>query len=90
MAEKRKIMVEMTLEELLSFELYLKNKNSPLKDCSITELVFEISRRAPKENKHRCVKIDESTHCGISTESATIPLEGGDFTYLITMAEKRK
>ena len=90
MAEKRKVMVEMTLEELLSFELYLKNKNSPLKDCSIADLVFEISRRTPKESKHKGFKIDESTRCGISTESATIPLGDGEFTYLITMVEKRK
>lgn len=93
MAEKRKIMVEMTLEELLSFQLYLKEKRektNPLKNASISELIFELASRIPPKDRKRTFDTDVASNRGIAIEEGHMFLgNNGEFEYkLITREEK--
>jgi len=91
MAEKRKIMVEMTLEELVSFEIYLKEKKektNPLKRATIGELMFEISSRVDSKDKIRKIHQDTAANRSVAIEHASISVgTNTTFEYTITSWE---
>ena len=93
MAEKRKIMVEMTLEELVSFETYIKEKQggkNPLKDCSVVELIFELASRIPPKDRKRTFDTDVASNRGIAIEEGHMFLENnGEFEYRLITREKK-
>ena len=87
---ERRIMVEMTLEELLEFEIYKKKKSEdPLKKATMLDLAFEFAGRVSPEQKKRTFGVEAASDSRYCIETASVVIsKTTKLDYTLTTWEK--